>query len=419
MAPKIDSYYLSDEQREARRRRRIDEMRRKKQQQEIIRRFMIPIAAVAIVCIVGLFSGVRAIITGISSRAYGGNEQQISLGNTSSQETDIQEESTQEDTQQTQTEPNDIAVNASINLVGSSIYEYTAGFAEQQLEDFRANYISPLGGLINIQPPLTASATDATESFGADIISEYGILIDVGEGTIIAQRDSRARISPASMTKILTVLVAAEHVSDLEDRFTMTMDITNYCFVNDCSIVGFEVGEEITIRDLFYGTILPSGADAAVGLAVYVAGSHEAFVDMMNEKLDELGLSDTTHFTNCVGLYDDNHYSTAYDIAVILKAAADNFFCREVLSEHIYRTSATAQHPEGIEMSNLFLRRIEDQDTHCEVLYAKTGYITESGSCAASFSVDSSGKKYICVTAKSTSSWRCIYDQAALYARYF
>src|SRR5699024_8410476 len=143
-------------------------------------------------------------------------------------------------------------------------------------------------------------------------------------------------------------------------------------------------GETVTVRDLLYGTILPSGADAAAGLAFYVSGSLEGFVDLMNQKLEELGLSDTAHFTNCVGLYDENHYCTLYDMAEILGAAIDNELCREVLSAHTYTTSATEQHPEGLLISNWFLRRIEDKDTHGTVLCAKTGYVVQSGNCAAS-----------------------------------
>ena len=77
------------------------------------------------------------------------------------------------------------------------------------------------------------------------------------------------------MTKILTLLVAAEHVTDLDDTFTITREITDYSYSNDCSAVGFDDGETVTVRDLLYGTILPSGADAAAGLAFYVSGSLE------------------------------------------------------------------------------------------------------------------------------------------------
>lgn len=277
-------------------------------------------------------------------------------------------------------------------------------------------------------PVFSAKSTDATQGFGDSIISEYGIVIDVEKGTILAGKGAKSRINPASMTKILTVLTAADALgisgdaekdaAVLQDTFTITIEITDYSYVHDCSNVGFEVGEEVTVQDLFYGTILPSGGDAALGLACYVAGSQEAFVELMNKKLEELELSDTSHFTNCVGLYDAEHYSTPYDMAVMLKTAADNSFVRNVLSAHTYTTSATVQHPEGLLISNWFLRRIEDKDTHGGVLCGKTGYVVQSGSCAASLATDTAGKEYLCVTAGSSSSWQCIYDQVALYQKY-
>lgn len=272
--------------------------------------------------------------------------------------------------------------------------------------------------------PLFASgyqpeATDATVGIGGeDVLSNHAILIDLDSNTIIAQKGAYDRINPASMTKILTVLVAAEHIDDLEDTFTITREITDYSYRNDCSAAGFEDGETVTVKDLLYGTILPSGADAAAGLAYYVSGSLEGFADLMNEKITELGLSDSAHFTNCVGLYDENHYCTIYDMAVMLKAAVENDLCREVLSAHIYTTSPTEQHPEGLELSNWFLRRIEDKETNGEVVCAKTGYVLQSGNCAASYEVSGSGKHYICVTADTYSSWRCIYDHVAIYQKY-
>ena len=265
-----------------------------------------------------------------------------------------------------------------------------------------------------------AHKTDKTEKFPKSVVSSRGVLIDVDSGDILAAKGVHKRIVPASMTKILTVLVAAEHITpeQLDDKVEITIDITDYSYRNDCSNTGYEVGEKVTVRDLFYGTILPSGADSAVALATYVAGSHEKFVDMMNEKLEEMGLSETTHFTNCVGLYDEDHYSTPYDMAMIIKAATDNEWVREVMSTHTYTTSKTKQHKDGITISNWFLRRIEDKDTHGEVLCAKTGFVAQSGSCAASLASDKNGKEYICVTAGSTSSWRCIYDHVELYDKY-
>lgn len=274
-------------------------------------------------------------------------------------------------------------------------------------------------GQMKLKAGYTAEPTDATVALDdSSVCSVNAILIDQTDNTIVAQKEAQAIICPASMTKILTVLVAAEHITDLDDTFTITREITDYAYQNKCSTAGFLDEETVTVRDLFYGSILPSGGDASVALAVYTAGSQEAFVQLMNDKLAELGLAETAHFTNCVGLYDENHYCTVYDMAMILKAALANDLCREVLSAHTYTTSATAQHPEGLVLSNWFLRRIEDKETGGEVIAAKTGFVNQSGNCAASYFVSNSGKPYICVTANTYSSWRCIYDHVALYSLY-
>lgn len=253
-----------------------------------------------------------------------------------------------------------------------------------------------------------------------EVISTHAILVDEGTDQIIAVKGARERIMPASMTKVLTILVAAEHIPEekLDDTFEMTLEITDYAYVNDCSSVGFLDGEKVPVRDLFYGTAMHSGGDAALGLAFYVSGSHEAFVELMNEKLKELGIADSTHFTNCVGIYGEAHYSTVYDMAVIMKAALQNDLCREVMSKHIYTTKPTVEHPDGIEISNWFLRKIEDKDTGGEVLCAKTGYIVQSKNCAVSYEISADETPYICVTAGSTSNWRCIYDHVEIYNRY-
>ncbi len=250
---------------------------------------------------------------------------------------------------------------------------------------------------------------------GDNMQSNKAILVNTDNGVIVGVRDHKARIVPASMTKVLTVLVAAENISNLSDKVHVSIEATDYAYKNDCSSVGFAKDEEVTVEDLFYGTILSSGGDAAAQLAMYVAGTQEAFVDMMNDKLAELGISGTTHFTNTVGVYDDNHYSTCYDMAVIMNAAMDNELCRKVLSAHKYTTSSTVEHPEGITISNWFLRRIEDKETGGEVIGAKTGYVVQSGNCGVSYFTDVDGTNYICVTADAHSAWRCIYDHVDIY----
>lgn len=266
----------------------------------------------------------------------------------------------------------------------------------------------------------SAKTTAETKTMNGEVFSNYGIFIDLETDTVLAERNSSAVINPASMTKILTILTAAEALREerLDEAVTVSKEATEYSFVNECSNAGFEAGETVTVRDLFYGTILPSGGEAAAELAVFTSGSMEKFVSQMNRKAEELGLSDTAHFTNCAGLYDENHHCTVYDMAMILEAALDNPFCREVLSARTYTTSPTTEHPEGLLLSNWFLRRIEDKDTGGEVLSAKTGYVVQSGSCAASYGKSHSGKEFICVTADATSSWRCIYDHVALYQQF-
>jgi len=264
----------------------------------------------------------------------------------------------------------------------------------------------------------TGSAEGALYPSEEDVLSTYAILVDAKTGEVIASKNSNDRINPASMTKIMTILVAAERVADMNDTVIIDQSITDYVWKNDCSAVNFSLDEEVSVKDVMYGTILPSGADAALALARYVAGSEEEFVVLMNNKLEELGLSQTAHFTNCTGIYDENHYCTLNDMAMIMKAAVENELAKTILTAHKYTTSITPEHEEGITISNWFLRRIEDKDTHGEVICAKTGFVNQSGCCAASYEISNSGGRYICVTADAWSSWRCIYDHVAIYDAY-
>lgn len=422
--------------RNLRRQQRLQEMKRRKKQQELMRKLLIPCAAALVICVILIGAGIRSLVKKQAGRQPvpqvgtvnnddsgnknisenipdqddsedGDSNNSIAVDNVSDEKISDEETINKSSTNK------DISYDGRLNVAGCDPGSTVADSINEEIAQITTLFVRTLGGK-NHEPPLRAVADEMTAWPNQEVLSENSIFIDVETGRIMGQRDAGARISPASMTKILTVLVAAEHITDPDDTFEITLDITDYSFVNKCSNAGFGVGENVTVRDLFYGTVLPSGADAALGLAVYVAGSQEAFVELMNEKIDELGLSRTSHFTNCVGLYDENHYSTVYDIAVMLKAACDNSFCREVLGAHTYTTSATEQHPDGITLSNWFLRRIEDKDTHGEVLCAKTGFVVQSGSCAASLSVGNDGKEYICVTAHANSSWLCIYDHVAL-----
>lgn len=257
--------------------------------------------------------------------------------------------------------------------------------------------------------------SDTKAIWNEEVASTYGILIDLKDGHVVAERNGFDRMYPASMTKVMTILTAAEHITDLDDTFVMTQEITNFVYSHECSQVGYSIGEEMTVRELFYGTILPSGGDAAMALAYYTAGSVEDFADLMNEKVAELGLSDQAHFTNPIGIHDPENYCTPAAMAMIMKAALENEMCREALGAHIYTTASTEYHPDGIQVSNWFLRRIEDKDTHGVVLGAKTGFVDQSGCCAVSYEQSDDGNQYICVTGNAWTSWRAIYDHVAIY----
>lgn len=438
MSEEFDEEY---EERRRRRNARNEEMRRRKKQQQMVRmlvRRLLPIAGIILVAVILMING-RSIVRRIqgystptkndtsvaASPAVSEDVTQVSEDSTGDLQAEADEAHTENvvntETQQGQASADEVNLKLrqlatndhkqQVILLGvqASLPDMTALLGQAEEEQAQA---------AKEQKVYTAQATDATTSVDDEVQSTNGIFIDLATGNILFDRDAHTRINPASMTKVLTVLVAAEHVTDWSDTFEITPEITNYSYVHDCSAVGFSNNEVVTVEDLFYGTVLCSGGDAALGLATYVAGSQEAFVDMMNEKMKELGLSDTAHFTNCVGLYDENHYCTVYDIAMILEAAIDNPQCREVLSTKKYTTSSTPEHPEGIQISNWFLRRIEDKDTGGEVICGKTGFVAQSGSCAVSYGKDAAGNEYICATVNAHSGWRCIYDHVELYKRF-
>ena len=263
-----------------------------------------------------------------------------------------------------------------------------------------------------------AAVTDKTRTLDLELYSDSALLIDLASNTVIAQKNADTRIYPASMTKVMTVLVAAEHITDWDATFTMTQSIIDPLFLADASMAGFVHDEEISMMDLLYGAVLPSGAEATEALAITVAGSEVAFAELMNEKAQELGLADT-HFVDASGLHDENHYTTLSDMAIILQAALDNPRCREVLTSVNHTSAPTEQNPDGVAMTNKFLYRIGPQQTGtARVLAAKTGYTAQAMNCCVSYGIMENGREAICVTAKAWTGDYCIADHLALYGTY-
>ncbi len=263
-----------------------------------------------------------------------------------------------------------------------------------------------------------ASVTDATKTLDLELYSENALLIDLESNTVLVQKNADARIYPASMTKVMTVLVAAEHIENWDETFTMTQSIIDPLFLADASMAGFVHGEEVSMTELLYGAVLPSGAEATEALAIVAAGSEEAFAALMNEKAQALGLKDT-HFVDASGLHDENHYTTLSDMAIIMQAALDNPHCREVLTSVNHTSPATAQNPEGVAMTNRFLYRIRPQQTgNVDIQAAKTGYTAQAMNCCVSYGIMENGRAAICVTAHAWTGDYCIADHLALYGTY-
>lgn len=427
MGIKMAEYYDNEEMRRRRRARRREEMRKRKRRQALFRKLFPFGLAAAFIMIVLVVIAVR----GRKEEKPDGSiaaEDQIEAENRAETNEQIEEEKDTETDDQIEEEnhaetDDRIEADKHADMEKSGLNSWTGaetGRAVAALQE-RSAVLEQEKADAAVKRTFQYAEADDTKRLGDEVFSSNAILVDVDHEKILAGKGEKRRVVPASMTKVLTLLVAVENIenlSALNDEFVITTEITDYCFRNDCSVAGYAVGEAVTVRDLLYGAILPSGGDGALGLAIYTAGSHEAFVELMNEKLAELGLAGSAHFTNCIGVYDADHYCTVYDMAVIMEAAMQNEICRQVLSTRIYTTSSTEQHPEGIELSNWFIRRIEDKDTNGMTIYGKTGYVNQSGSCAVSCGINAEGRRYICVTTNAVNRWRCIEDHAYLYQNF-
>lgn len=245
---------------------------------------------------------------------------------------------------------------------------------------------------------------------GARLDAENAVLVRLSDNSVIASLHADMRIYPASMTKIMTLIVACERLASLEDKVAVSAGVIAAAYTAGASCAGFAAGESVTVRDLLYGAALPSGADATDTLAVYIAGSESAFAELMNRKAAELGLK-ATHFVNASGLHDENHYSTVREIAAIMAYAMKNELCREVFSALTYTTSSTSEHPDGIVLySTAFSRMSARNFGSVTIKAAKTGYTDEAKFCLASYAEDGDGKGYILVTAGGTTRHAPVYD---------
>ena len=249
-----------------------------------------------------------------------------------------------------------------------------------------------------------------------EIDSKQAILYNLNEDKVIFEKSSNEITSIASLTKIMTTIVAIENIEDLDAKVTITEKDFNGLY--DASLAGFEVGDEVTYRDLLYGTMLPSGAEASQALANNISGSVNGFAWLMNEKAKELDMKNT-HFVNTSGLDINNHYSTVYDIALLLKYCLNNKTFKTIFESASYKTS----NGELTLYSTFRYTAIKYNYKSDYILGAKTGYTDDAGKCLASIAYDQSNDiLYLLVTTGANTSTDDAYhikDATNIYTYYF
>ncbi|WP_040225521.1 D-alanyl-D-alanine carboxypeptidase family protein [Bhargavaea cecembensis] len=226
--------------------------------------------------------------------------------------------------------------------------------------------------------------------------SKYIYVADRESGEAVFQKRADEKAYPASLTKIMTTIVALERIGDLSEKAPVDLDTYRKMVAANASMAGFYGREPVTFRDLLYGTVLNSGGEAANSLAVNTAGSIGEFVRLMNEKAAELGM-DGTHFTNPEGLHDPDQYTTAADMAKLLDYALGDGNFRTILTKESFQTTPTPDHPGGILLRSTVLSRLQNvQQDGFRILGGKSGTTYEAGECWATLA-EKNGKEYIAV----------------------
>lgn len=174
-----------------------------------------------------------------------------------------------------------------------------------------------IGQINGADETLPAASSEATVQLAQN--SRSAVLMDADSGTIIFEKNSHDKLPPASITKIMTMLLTMDAIRDGKLKMTDKVSTSEYAASMGGSQIFLEPGEEMTLEEMLKGIAMASGNDASVAVAEKIAGSEQAFVQMMNDKAKELGMNDT-HFVNCNGLPADNHYTSAHDIALMSQA---------------------------------------------------------------------------------------------------
>lgn len=286
----------------------------------------------------------------------------------------------------------------------------SAGLSEEySFEDREARMVSSEAG--NTAPLFASGLCVITDEQNGDaaVSAEAGALFNVSDGAVIYSKNAYEKLYPASITKVMTAIIALEE-GNLSDSVTVTEDavITEA----GASLAGIKPGDVLTMEQLLYGLMIPSGNDAANAIAVHMSGSVSAFAEKMNERARELGATHT-HFLNPNGLHSEEHYTTAYDLYLMFNEALKIPKFREIIGA----SSFTADYVNGAgepvsktwTVGNWYQKGDREAPAGVTVIGGKTGTTQAAGYCLIMASDDSGGKEYISVVLKAANRTN-LYD---------
>lgn len=228
-----------------------------------------------------------------------------------------------------------------------------------------------------------------------DLYSTNAIIYNYSNDAIIYEDGDDEKVAIGSMTKIMTALVLIENIDDINKEVVLQDKHFEGLKEAGASLAGFFVGETVTYRDLLYGILLPSGADAVQALSIEVFGSNEKTVEVMNERATSLGLTNT-HFTNPFGLDNGDPYSTVREVSIILKEALNNTLFKDIFTTRRYLTSDRL-----FTLYSTLVTSMNEVNLKADYIKGtKTGYTLKAGRCLSSLAYDEKNDiYYLMVTA--------------------
>ena len=245
-----------------------------------------------------------------------------------------------------------------------------------------------------------------------DLISDKYILYNLNDNKILMQKNENEETQIASLTKIMTIIVAIENITDFDEKVTITKDMVNN-IEWDVAKIGLKSGDIVTYNDLLYGAMLPSAADCVNALAISISGNYKDFIGLMNNKVKELKLKHT-HFENVVGLYSKDNYSSAYDVAEILKYSLKNKKFKQIFEAKEYVLTNGKKINSTLKTYN---KKVGEDISY--ITGAKTGYIRLAGNCLASTArIDNVNYLLVTLNAYSNKKSPHILDAISTY-KYF